>query len=488
MFWETHDFQDFAKRNLENHVSPKKIFCCRRRQKPLLLWARPALSALFFCWAMVVWGQSDIGTTTIPGVWQAMHANPAIFAEHRMVISLPGFHGNISSNSFVWGDLISEVAGGRKQLDPERLIAGLKDRNVLRMQSGLPLFGMAIRGDSWSVSAGIRVRAEASLEFPRTLAELLWRGNAAFIGEDIELGPVLNGSIFNESFIGLAVRPNSNLTIGGRFKLLNGLFNISSPRSSLFLLTAADTYTLLLDAGYQLNTTAALSYSGLDTFGLEQVRPEFSRLWGDHPGVALDLGIRYQNGPLALQASVLDLGWLHWKKDARSLEIDGTFEFKGMDVFQQLLEGTGNTPIGLVDSLEAVYEVRQSRGAYRTWLPVRTFGSATYDFNDFVQGAGTLLVEVEGGNIYAALALGGRLKVGRWANLGVLYGIRHGRVGHIGLNGTLNLGPFQLVAATDHLGGLFAPEKARASNLQLGLNLVFCRLQRQNIILRDTSF
>ena len=425
----------------------------------------------------MVWGQADMGSTTLPGVWQAMYPNPAMFSEHRVVFSLPGFHGNISSNSLAWGDLMTESSSGRKRLDPERMIAGLKDRNVLRMQSELPVLGMAIRGESWSVSAGIQVRAIARLEFPRALAELLWRGNAGFIGETIDLGPALNSSIFNESFIGLALRPNSRLTIGGRVKMLNGLFNVSAPRTRLFLRTGADTYTLLLDAGYQLNTTADLTYSGLDSFSIGKVLPGLPRLWGDHPGVALDFGVQYQKGPLMVEASILDLGRLHWKKNARSLEIDGAFEFNGMDIFQQLLDGNGSNSIGLLDSLEAVYEVRQSTGTYQTRLPTRIFGGATFDFNDFVQGTGTLLVEAEGGSLHTALALGGRMKVGNWANLGMLYAIRHGRVGNLGLNGIFSLGPLQIIAATDHLGGLVAPEKARASNLRLGINLAFGRIE-----------
>ncbi len=434
---------------------------------------RAVWSAVFFCASIAVLGQTDIGSATLSGVWQATYLNPAMFPEHRVVVSLPGLHGHLSSNSFHWGDLISDGASGRKRLDPDRMIAALKDQNVLRVQSELPILGVGISGDNWWVGAGVQVRSVTRLEFPRTLAELLWKGNAGFIGETIDFGLVLNGSIFNESFIGLAVRSGPKLSIGARLKILNGLFNVATPNSRLSLRTGADAYALLLNADYRLNTTADLTYSGLDSFLLGDIRLGVSRLFGDNPGIAMDFGIRYQNGPLVLQASILDVGRLNWKKETRSLELNGTFEFTGVDIFQQWLGGNGSSPIRILDSIEAQYEVRQSRAVYQTWLPARIFGAATFDFNDFIQGTATLLVEVEGGDPYTALAIGGRLKAGRWATLGMQYALRHGMVGHLGLNAVLNAGPLQIVAATDYLGAWVAPEKARAANLRLGVNLTF---------------
>ena len=441
--------------------------------------SRTIWGAIFLLFSVLARGQADLGSATLPGAWQATYANPAVFPDHRVVFALPGFYGNISSTSFAWGDLISEGSGGRKRIDPDRLIGRLEDHNVLRVQSDLPLLGIGISVKKWLLSAGVQVRASARIAFPRTLAELLWRGNAGFIGETIELGPELNSSLFNESFIGLAFQPGPKLSFGGRVKLLNGLFNVSTTSHRLFLGTGVDAYELLLDADYRINTTADFTYTGLDSLRLGVVRPEISRLFGDNPGFAIDFGIRYQSGPLVLQASVLDLGKLHWKKDARSLQVDGTFEFKGMDIFRQLLDGSGSGPIQLLDSLEAQYEVRQSSGTYQTWLPVRVFGSAAFDFNDFVQGTGTLLLEVDGSYLHTALALGGRLKVGKWANLGLLYAIRHGRANHLGLNAVLNAGPLQIVAATDHLGAWLAPENARATNLRLGMNLIFGRVRAE---------
>jgi hypothetical protein len=435
------------------------------------------LAFIFSCTAASA--QADLGIAAMPGIWQAGYANPAVFQEHRFVMSLPGIHYDISGSGFAWGDLVVQGANGQKRLDPDRLIASLKDRNLLRQQSEMPVFGLGICGNSWFVSAGLQLRSSARLAFPRELAQLLWNGNAQFIGQTIPFGPEVNASVFNESFLGLALRPSSKLSIGARIKLLNGVFNVSALNSRLILTTGKDAYELLLDADYQLNTTAGFTYSGLDSLALDDVRLGVAGLFGDNPGLAMDFGIQYQTGPLTIHASILDLGSINWKKDASNLSLNGTFEFKGMDLFQRLIEGSATGPVSILDSLDALYDVRQNQSPYRTTLPARLFLGAAYALNDFAQGTGTLLFEMDAGNIYSAFALGGRLRAGKWANIGLLYSIRHGRANHLGLNAVLNAGPIQIIAATDHIGAFLQPEKARQSNLRLGLNMTFGRIETE---------
>ncbi|MFZ4426198.1 MAG: DUF5723 family protein [Saprospiraceae bacterium] len=440
---------------------------------------RPVATFAFIITCFAVKAQADLGIATMPGIWQAGYANPAVFQEHRFVMSLPGIHYDIAGSGFAWGDLVVREADGRRRLDPDRFIGSLKDRNHLRQQSEMPVFGFGICGNAWFVSAGLQLRSTARLGFPKELAQLLWKGNAQFIGESIPFGPEINAAVFNESFLGLALRPSPKLSIGGRIKLLNGVFNVSALNSRLILTTGKDAYELLLDADYQLNATLGFTYSSLDSIELDEVRLGVSGLFGDNPGLAMDFGIQYNSGPLSIQASILDLGSINWRKDANSLSLNGAFEFKGMDIFQQLIEGNNTGPVRILDSLNALYDIRQNQSPYRTVLPARLSLGTAYALNDFTKGTGTLLIEMDAGNIYTAFALGGRLRAGKWADIGLLYAVRHGRANHLGLNAILNAGPLQIIAATDHIGAFLRPEKARQSNLRLGLNMTFGRIETE---------
>ncbi|MBK8878079.1 MAG: hypothetical protein IPN74_05875 [Haliscomenobacter sp.] len=419
--------------------------------------------------------QHDLSTHFMSGVYQAMWSNPATVPDHRVVISLPGVYNHFWNSGFSWSDAIREDPGGQRTLDIDRLIDGLESKNFIKERLDIQTFGLAVQAGNWTFSAGHQARFHAYAYYPKELAQLIWKGNAQFIGQTVSIGPELFTRGYQEFHLGLAVRPRESFRLGARVKLLSGIGDASTSRSDLALSTSDDIYQLTLSSDFQFNATAPLQYNGLDDFTVDVDAADFpfDQLFSKNNGIALDLGAEFFLDRLTLRASVLDLGRITWKQDATNLSLTGDFEFKGLDVFRQLLDDTSNIAGGVIDSLEAIYDIRQSFVQYRTALPMQTFLSATLALNDSWDLHALAYGERLGSRFFPAFAAGAQMRVGRFMQWGLSYVARYYQYDQMGANVSIRLGPIQAVASTDHLPGLVGWKKAHQANLRLGLNLVF---------------
>ena len=419
--------------------------------------------------------QHDLSTHFMRGAYQAMWSNPASVPDHRVVISLPGVYNHFWNSGFSWSDAIREDPGGERILDIDGLIVGLESENFIKERLDVQTLGLAVQAGNWAFSAGHQARFHAYGYYPKELAQLVWKGNAQFIGQRVSIGPELFARGYQEFHLGIAVQPQESFRLGARIKFLSGIGDASTSRSDLYLYTSDDIYQLTLGSDFQFNATAQMQYNGLDDFTVDVDAADFpvDQLFTKNNGVALDLGVEFFLDRLTLRASVLDLGRITWKQDATNLSLTGDFEFKGLDIFRQLLDDTSNVAGGVIDSLEAIYDIRQSFVQYRTALPMQTFLSASLALNDSWDLHALAYGEKVGSRFFPAFAAGAQMRVGRFMQWGISYVARYNQFDQVGANIGLQLGPIQAVASTDHLPGLVGWKKAHQANLRLGLNLVF---------------
>ncbi len=430
------------------------------------------LTALFPSWLSA---QHDLSTHFMRGVYQAMWSNPAAVPDHRVVISLPGVYNHFWNSGFSWSDAIREDPGGQRTLDVDGLVDALEGKNFIKERLDVQTFGLAVQAGAWTFSAGHQARFHAYGYYPKELAQLLWKGNAQFIGQTVSIGPELFARGYQEIHLGVAVRPRESFRLGARVKLLSGIGDASTSRSGMALSTSDDIYQLTLNSDFQFNATAQMQYNGFDDFSVDVDAEDFAfdQLFTENNGIALDLGAEIFLDRLTLRASVLDLGRITWKQDVSNLSLTGDFEFKGLDVFRQLLDDTSNIAGGVIDSLEAIYDIRQSYAQYRTALPVQAFLSASLALSESWDLHALAYGERLGSRFFPAFAAGAQMRVGRFMQWGLSYVARYNQYDQMGANVALRLGPVQMLASTDHLPGLVGWKKAHQANLRLGLNLVF---------------
>ncbi|MBV6655585.1 MAG: hypothetical protein KI786_17580 [Mameliella sp.] len=424
--------------------------------------------------ATVIQAQQDLSTHFLRHTWQAHRTNPALFPDYEMAIGLPGAHNTLHIENVTYNTLFSDNANGERVLNVDQAIREMDDRNVIRENLDIETISLGARFGPFGLSISHAFRFNAFMDYPKTLPQLIWQGNAQFIGQEIEFAPDIDITGYQEFAIGAMFELGNTVVIGGRAKLLSGVGSVNSSRDQLRLDTDSEIYQLTLDADYQINSAASLTYNGFDDIQTNFDFSTFSAedLFTGNTGFAFDIGAHVKLGKLELAASVLDIGGIDWDEDVDNYSLEGTFEYEGLDFAQRIFDDS--TSFGsILDTLEQIYEVEETTEGFRTTLPTRFYLSATLRLRDNWTVGGLIFSERYRGNTFPAAAVSTNLQLLPFLNVGGIYAWRNNRFDNLGLNATVKAGPLQFVAATDNILTVFNPRDSNASYLRLGLNLLF---------------
>ena len=425
--------------------------------------------------------QEDLATHFMRNTWQASRTNPAFFPDYQFVIGLPGAYNTLLVTNVTYGDLIAKGEDGKDILSIDQAIGRLGENNVLRNNLDIETLSFGVRLGRAALSIGHALRFNSFMNYPKTMPQLVWQGNAQFIGQEVDFGPDVDLYGYQEFALGLAVDVTPNFTIGGRAKLLAGVGSITSERTGLRLRTDSDIYQLELNADYYVNSAGSLKYDGFDelTVDFNYGKFDFDQLFTGNAGFAFDLGVRLKLGDnLELSASALDIGKVNWEEDVTNYSLNGTFEYEGLDLAQHIFEDTV-TAGSIIDTLREIYEVVETSVSYSTTLPSRFYLSGTYRLRDNWSVGGLVYLERYREEVNTAVAIGSNMDILPILNVGATYAFRSERLDNLGLNATLLLGPVQLMAATDNIVTAFRPKDSHSANLRLGLNVLLGKLREE---------
>lgn len=422
-----------------------------------------------------LFAQQELGTHLMRGTWQANRTNPSLVPDKKLIISLPGLYNNLLIENVTYNDLIVKESNGETVLDISRGIEKLEADNQIRENLELETITVGLRLGKLMLSLGHTVKFNAFFNYPKTLPELIWEGNAQFAGQEVNFGSDLHLFGYNEFALGAAFKIADKLTIGARAKYLNGFGDISTDQNKLNLFTDEVAYALTLDADFRVNTTGNIRYNGFRDLTVDYDFGNFNadELLTENTGFAFDLGAHVQLGKLDLAASVLDLGGhIDWKQDVKNYTLSGIFEYKGLDVAKGLLEDS--TTLGnAIDTLLELYEFTETQRAYSNELPTRYYLSGTYQLNQTWRLGVLLYGESYRNETFTGIAAGANAQLLRWLNLGATYAWRSQTFDNLGINATINVGPLQVVAMTDNVLTAFQLYDSNSANLRLGVNLIF---------------
>ncbi len=433
--------------------------------------------ACAFLFPVLTYAQQDLSAHLMRRTWQSNRSNPALLPDAKLTISLPGLHNDFFIENVTFGDLIRENSQGEDVLDVDHAITFLKDNNLIREHLDIETFGIGIRFGKIALMGGHALRFQAHMEYPKTLPQLIWQGNAQFIGETVGFGPDVKLNGYHEWSIGAAAELLPGLTVAGRAKFLSGVADVSTQNHRLELTTSDDVYQLRLDADLLINSAGGLQYNSFDDIKLDFDFGKFDteRLFSQNSGFAFDLGARLKAGNWDFAASVTDIGQINWKDDVKNYSLKGIYEYQGLDAAQAILDDS--TDFGSVlDTLQALYKPTESSIAYSTTLPMRAYLSAAWQFSPSWRFSGLFHLERFNNQTYPAFALGANMRLLKLLELGGVYSVRQGSYANIGLNATLDLGPLQVMAATDNVVTLIQPKASHSAHVRVGINLLFGRI------------
>jgi len=397
-------------------------------------------------------------------IYQNNAVNPAYFPNAKWFIGLPVLSGTALNynNRLGYSDVITQLDNGVNLVDFEKTLGSLKKNNHIGVNFRVSDLFIGYRSNQAALSFFINDRIDVDLFFPKDLIDFGLNGNAAFIGETLELGKLgLNASHYREFGFGYTYFDKEDrFSFGYRIKLLNGFYNVSIPTSFTGNLTTnSENFALGIEVENAILRSTQVPENG--TF-----------IFSSNVGAAVDLGINYHyNEQFSIGFSLTDIGFISWKDSVNSRQLeDLTFTYGGVDV-----RNTDDLVQALEDSLADKFNlVEDIADSYSTMLPLQ--GNLTGSWN--ITGNSQLVVSIAPRYVlgYLQMRYGAGIthKVGKNLKLNVSVNKLPQQAVNLGAALSAYLGPIQIYGGTDKTIG-YNLTTLRNFNYTFGINLAFGR-------------
>lgn len=428
-------------------------------------------------------GQSDLTLYHFSAIGQSNEINPAEFPRQKVFVSLPllNIHTLFMHNGFTWRDLHS-VRNGSAYWDFDQVVGGIRKNQLLSFDHRLDWLKFGFRVNKNFFSANVSEVIHADFAYPREFVNLLYYGNAAYIGETVSLKKMgLHASHYREYALGYSREINDRWNAGIRMKYLYGMENIRTEPADLSIYTDATDYSLVLNTDYVVNTSLLANddpgYDRFDTTGSERRRFLREYFWRQqNHGFGFNAGVQFRmDDQWRFNLSVVDIGFINWSSNVRNYKATrGTYSFSGIDL-DRFINDSDATFQEVLDSLGQSFEPVESRNAYTSPLAGRVILSAVYQLNPGTHFSAL----VQGRRLYhrtlpsATLGIQRQLTKSLW--LTGTYSMHNNRFDNIGAGIAVNGGAFQFYALCDNLIGTIDPLGHHFTQLQAGFNLIWGR-------------
>ena len=394
--------------------------------------------------------------------------NPAWVPKGRLFIGLPvisGIHLHVN-NALSYNETFTKE-NNSILLDRDKILSNIKNQNLVSGHANISLFHVGFKFPAGAfISLFANERVEADLLFPRELLEVGIDGNDPLLGDKVKIGNVgLMASHFREIGIGYAYSVNGQIDFGIRAKYLMGFANASVPgNAKADITTNADFFQM--DVNLQ---NAQLRTAGLDILSGDEGDIGSHLVSSGNTGFAIDIGGEYKlNRYYSISGSLLDLGWINWKTNVVNQTLtDTTFTYSGVN-----LDGVGDLVDALEDSLFDKFDATETNETYKTWLPVRAYGSWIYHYDrsmDFYASVGARYIQGQLKFLYGG---GVTRRFGKIATLSASALKLPQQFFNVGAAFTVNGGPVQFYMAADQVINFSAPD-FKAFDFRFGINLKF---------------
>lgn len=422
----------------------------------------------------------QIGLHFMDQTIQTNKTNPSFISDYKYVYSLPSPYIGFANSGATFNEIFT-TSNGMTTINVNQVIDQLEDNNFVKTQFELDMTNIVVGYKNMQFMLNHSFKFHTQFNYPKSLPELAWRGNAPFIGETVNIAPDLELRAYNEFGLGFAMRLAS-LNVGGRLKILTGVADISTGNTDASLYTDDEYYQLSIATDYQINMATLVDFGGLENAadGFDMSDVSFGSLIGKNMGIGLDLGATFDlNEKITVGASLVDIGRIKWKNNTYNYHSKGEYTFEGVDVSTLLNEDSIDFQ-STIDTLQEVFGFQESRNAYTTALPAKAYVSGSYKITDFFKVGGLLYLERSAGGIRPAYSLNASANFRNIVAGGLTYTIVNNTYNNIGLHLNVKLGPVQLFAVTDNIVSAFKPYDSHNMNARVGINMAFKKRKEES--------
>jgi hypothetical protein len=440
---------------------------------------------------------------------QARFMNPAIQNDCSFYLGFPGINSTylgINNNSIGFNDIVFPGTGEQADslitflhpsYDVDEFLNKLKPVNQIAPEVNLTTLSLGFWSGKAYISIELVEKFASNLAFPDDLFVLALKGNDAFSGNIIDLDKMaLDVMYYREFGIAYSREVSDGLTIGVRPKVLFGMGNLSLDNRELKIeIDENNLYAHNIIADASMNISFPLTvYSDNDGYvdSIEVGEPEMPGFFLDfgNPGAGIDIGATFDiNDHFSVSASVIDLGFIRWKKNATNLTSKGRFLFQGFDVtplFDAVDPGDLDTIADhFLDSLKNTFNPIASNDPYTTMLPTKVYIGGVFHLNEKVHFGLLSKATFQGKRIWPSFTASVNAEAGRFLTTSISYTIATGTYDNLGFGIGIRGGPFQFYFVTDKIiynlskykfdgdNTILLPDNLSSFNFRFGLNLMF---------------
>ena len=433
--------------------------------------------------------------------------NPALRPSNSVSVGLPvisGMYVGLNNNFINYSDIFHKSPTSdsvytflESEESTDAFLTKLNKKNSLSPQVTFPLLGVGFSGrNGYYFFLDINERVEGNFVLPGDLIELALKGNVEFIGEEIDLGSFrMDVRYFREYGFTVSRDINSRLRIGVRPKLFTGILSTRFENRSMGI-TVNEDYSHTVNADFTANFSGPFNVytnkaGNLDSLTFDDdYFTSFSSFTGfKNMGLGLDLGATYKllNDKVMVSASLTDLGFIKWKKDATNITSKGEYLFDGLDMTDVVGGDEDFEDVGdeLLDSLKSAFELTQTYNPYKTWFaPGLTLGGS-YNLNENISFGVLSYSRFIGRQVREALTLSANLNLSNSLSLSLGYTMQNHRADNFGAGLAFRAGIFQFYFISDRIpvswnklkldesSTVVVPSNWNTINLRLGMNLAF---------------
>jgi hypothetical protein len=444
--------------------------------------------------------QAQVSTTLyhMYGVPQANQLNPAFQPNCNAYLGFPmlsPLNFSLELDPLRYKDIFSYnsqldqiITFMHPEGDKEAFINRLKPLNALNTSIGTNPLSMGWRDKQFYFTIDFTEKIDQNFRFTKDFMEFFLNGNRNQERFNFsETG--LDVKYYHELALGISYDYDDQFQIGARAKVLFGMVDLNTSLSDITVRAYEDRWdfnsTMIVDisapfisvpvdsAGFVIwdEIDADSSVENDDYAGF--VKDNLGNFLGTgNLGFGVDFGFNFNPiENLSISASVNDLGFIRWKKNAYHLKQDGTFGWEGVEV---TLEEDWDPGEIILDSLKSQMNFTSEKESYTTFLSGKVYLGAAYELGEKVKFGIVTRTRIYNSHFFNQYTFSANVMPIRMFSATLSYSIIGKNYTNFGLGLSLRLGPFNMYFITDQTpSGYLLPETINSVNFRFGLNLAF---------------
>jgi hypothetical protein len=442
-------------------------------------------------------------------VMQSQFVNPAAEIDYKfqmggLILTLfgempPAMYFNYANNSIYYNHIFHKGEGSKADslvLDLPLMMKKLNKTTHFRFDTQFELLNLGISLQNMYFTISITEKLKYGFSLPYDLFEFAINGNIPYMKEgkphDFK-GFGLNFTHYREFAVGMSMKANEELRLGGRMKILFGQSNFNTDIKKLSIHTDPENYMMTWVTDMKIQTSSPLNYEYImtpDSIHLGIDEEEFDKLQNQgagamasafllnmrNIGIGFDLGANYKINPeIEVYGSLNDFGFINWSNNPHNFMSEGEYDFRGIEfkIFDKNENKFDESVDNLMDTLINTFKFDLLETSYITWLPSNLYLGGKYKFHEKLHFNVLYRGEFYRKSYLQSLTIGASSNITNWLAAYLTWSYANNSINNIGFGLNVRAAIFNWYIVTDSFTNMMFPQKAKNFNIRMGCNMTF---------------